>query len=263
MNLKLSYRDKVIFIVVMVILVLVAGFFLFIKPKFADVESAKATLETTQQEKAEIDAKIDTLPGIIDNLKAAAKEIEEEQKIFMDEAHPYVNETYIREALGSLNIDITEMKTNYTTSGAITRYNIGKEHILAYENKINADLYNELPQEVYDEYNGVPLPEYPEAIVGVTRMSVVFDSSFTTLQPIYDVMDRIAEDEKAIILNTVSTEQDVDKEDTLRTTTVNLTMYSIFPLNVEKVQQETTDIPPIEATADENADENAETTAAE
>ncbi len=263
MSLKLSYRDKVIFIVVMVILVLVAGFFLFVKPKFADVESAKAALETKQQEKAEIDAKIDTLPGIIDDLKAAAKEIEEEQKIFMDEAHPYVNETYIREALGSLNIEITGMSTNYTTANAIERYNIGKEHILAYTNKMNADLYNELPQEVYDKYNGVPLPVYPEAIVGVTRMSVNFDSSITSLDPVYDVMDRIAEDEKAIILNTVSTDQDDEGTDNKRSTTINLTMYSIFPLNVEKVQQETTDIPPIEATADENADENAETTAAE
>lgn len=259
MSLKLSYRDKVIFIVVMVILVLVAGFFLFIKPKFAQVESAKSTLETKQQEKADIDAKIDTLPGIIDNLKAAAEEIEDEQKIFMDEGHPYVNETYIREALKSLNIDITAMSTDYTTANSLERYYIGKEHILAYENKMNADLYNELPQEVYDKYNEVAAPSYPGAIVGVTNMTVTFDSSVTSLQPIYDVMDRIAEDEKAIILNTVSTDQNAESDDANRSTTVNLTMYSIFPLNVEKVQQETTDIPPIE----ETADENAETTAAE
>lgn len=259
MSLKLSYRDKVIFIVVMVILVLVGGFFLFIKPKFAEVESAKSTLETKQQEKADIDAKIDTLPGIIDNLKAAAKEIEEEQKIFMDEGHPYVNETYIREALKSLNIEITEMSTDYTTADGIERYTLEKAHILAYKNKMNADLYNELPQDVYDKYNDVESPEYPEAVVGVTDMTVVFDSSVTSLQPVYDVMDRIAEDEKAIILNTVSTDQDEENEDNKRSTTIDLTMYSIFPLNVEKVQQETTDIPPIETVADENA----ETTAAE
>ena len=75
MNLKLSYRDKVIFIVVMVILVLVAGFFLLIRPKFEQVELAKETLAQKQQEKADIDAKIDTLPIIIDNLKATAEEI--------------------------------------------------------------------------------------------------------------------------------------------------------------------------------------------
>lgn len=259
MSLKLSYRDKVIFIVVMVILVLVAGFFLLIKPKFADVESAKSTLELKQQEKADIDAKIDTLPGIIDSLKAAAKEIEEEQKIFMDEGHPYVNETYIREALGDLNIDITSMTTGYTTASGISRYTLEKAHILAYENKINADLYNELPQEVYDKYNGVGTPDYPGAVVGVTNMTLNFNSSIASLDPVYSVMDRIAEDEKAIILNTVSTSQDETGEGNTRATTIDLTLYSIFPLNVEKVQQETTDIPPIEATADENA----ETTAAE
>ena len=149
MNLKLSYRDKVIFIVVMIILVLVAGFFIFIKPKFESVEIAKANLAAKQQEKADIEAKIGTLSDIIDNMKATAEEIGEKQEIFLDEAHPYVNETYIRDALSSLNLDITSMNTSYTTAAAISRYTVAKQNYLAYENKMNADLYNELPQEVF------------------------------------------------------------------------------------------------------------------
>ncbi len=140
MNLKLSYRDKVIFIVVMVILVLVAGFFIFIRPKFEKVEIAKNNLAAKQQEKIDIDAKIGTLSDIVDTMKATAEEIGEKQEIFLDEAHPYINETYIRELLSGLNVDITSMNTTYTTAGAINRYTVNKQHYLAYENKINADL---------------------------------------------------------------------------------------------------------------------------
>ena len=57
-------------------------------------------------------------------MKATAEEIGEKQKIFLDEGHPYVNETYIREVLSSLNLDIKSMNTNYTTASPISRYTI-------------------------------------------------------------------------------------------------------------------------------------------
>lgn len=252
MNLKLSYRDKVIFIVVMVILVLVAGFFIFIKPKFENVEIAKANLAAKQQEKADIDAKIGTLSDIIDNMKATAEEIGEKQEIFLDEAHPYVNETYIRDALSSLNLNITTMSTSYTTADAINRYTVAKLNYLAYENKINSDLYNELPQEVYDLYNGVSSPSYPNTIIGVTNMSLTFDLDVNSIKKVYDVMDRLAEDEKTIVLNSVNAES--NSADTDPSATVNLTMYSIFPLNVEEVLKETDEVKPIEPAAEETAE---------
>lgn len=252
MSLKLSYRDKVIFIVVMVILVIVAGFFLFIKPKFEQVNMAKDTLAAKQQEKIDIDTKIGTLPDIIDNMKAAAEEIGEKQEIFLDEGHPYVNETYIRDVLSSLNLNITSMNTTYTTASSISRYTIAKQHYLAYDNKMNADLYNELPQEVYDLYNKVAAPVYPNTIIGVTNMSVEVDLG-NNIRKIYDIMDRLAEDEKTIILNSLSTEREPD--DTKEATaSLNLTLYSIFPLNVEEVLKETDEVKPIEPAVEETVE---------
>lgn len=254
MNLKLSYRDKVIFIVVMVILVLVAGFFLFIKPKFEAVEQEKANFESKQAEKVEIDAKIDTLPVIIDNLKATAEEIGEKQKIFLDEVHPYENEVYIRDALSSLNLDFSSINTEYTFASPIMRYSVDPDHYIAYDNKINADLYNELPQEVYDLYNGIPSPTYPQTIIGITKMDFTFKlgNGVNPLNRVYDVIDRLADDEKTVVLNNVKTE--ATPTDDEPTATVNLTMYSIFPLNVEEVLKETAEIKPIEPAVDETAE---------
>lgn len=255
MNLKLSYRDKVIFIVVMVILVLVAGFFLFIKPKFEAVERAKTAFETKQEEKDNIDAKIDTLPIIIDNLKATAEEIGEKQQIFLDEAHPYMNEVYIRDALSSQNLDISAMNTDYTIASPIIRYTTKEEHYLAYDNKMNADLYNELPEEVYNLYNGVPDPTYPQTIIGETKMELTFKlgDGLNPINKVYDVIDRLADDEKTVVLNSVSTEA-VPSDGDEPMATVNLTMYSIFPLNVEEVLKETPEVKPIEPAAEETAE---------
>ncbi len=258
MSLKLSYRDRMIFYVVMVILVLVAGFFIFIKPKFEDVERAKAAFEEKKQEQEDIDTKIATLPDIIEQIKATAKEVEGKQGIFFDEMHPYQNEMYVRDALSSLNLEITEMNTEYTFAGPIDWYTYEQLHILAYDNKISTDLYNELPQEVYDVFNNVEPPVYPSSIIGVTEMSITFESDLD-LRKAYDVMDRIAEDEKAIVFNTLKADENAEEGSTTRKVTATLTLYSIYPLNVEKVLEETPEVKPIETTAEPAA----ETTTAE
>ena len=249
MNMKLSYRDKVIFIVAIVIIIIVAGIFLFIKPKFEEISSAKYALEDKQAERDEIDAKIASLPIIIENVKNIAREIGEKQPLFLEEQDPYLNEMYIREAIP--NVDIKSMNTEYTAAENLNRYIVTPEHLLVYDNKMNADLYDELPQEVRDLYNDVQREAFPNVIIGTTYMTFTINSDIE-LRDAYAVMDRLAEDEKAIILNTVSTdttEQSTGEDEPKgRDVTYNITMYSVFPLNVEQVLQETDEIKPIEQT---------------
>ncbi|MBP1561129.1 MAG: hypothetical protein J6C96_07815 [Oscillospiraceae bacterium] len=240
MNMKLSYRDKVIFIVVMVIVVLIAGFFIFIKPKFGELDTAKYNLATKQQEKTDIDTKIGTLPGIIDSIKETAKEVGELQDNFIPEQHPYLNEMYLRDMLNKFNLEYKSINTNYTTASEIKRYVVTPKNILAYQAKMDADLYQELPQEVYDKYNNVVREAYPNAIIGVTTVTVVFKSD-NQLRKMYDVMDAISDHDKTIILNTISTgEAPEDGGD--REISCNLTMYSVHPMNVEKVLEETAEV---------------------
>lgn len=252
MNMKLSYRDKVIFIVAIVLIILVAGFFVLIKPKFAEINTAKYNLETKQQERDDLNAKIDTLPTIIEDLKAAAEEIGDKQELFFDEQDPYLNETYVREAL---DVDMKSMNTSYTAALDLVRYTVTPQHILAYDNKMSADLYNELPQEVYDVYNEVPAPSYPSVVIGTTNMSFTFKSD-NPMRDANTVLDKIFDDEKAIILNTISTTTEESapangEDDTGNEVTCNITMYSVFPLNIEQVLQETAEIKPLETPAAE------------
>ena len=241
MNMKLSYRDKVIFIVAIIVIILVAGFFLLIRPKFQDIEIAQNNYEAKVAERESVDAKIGTLPTIVENLKAAATAVGEEQGIFLEEQDPYLNEIYLREALARENLSYESINTTYAQASDISRYTVTPQHLLAYDNKINTDLYNELPQEIYDLYNGVPPTSYPGATIGVTTMTFTYMSDDIALD--FRVLDRIAEDEKTIILNTISSSvvDPNDPEDN-RKTTCTITMYSIFPLNVEQVLQESDEV---------------------
>lgn len=249
MNMKLSYRDKVIFIVAIIIIILVAGFFLLIKPKFEEIEEAQNRYEAKVAEREAVDAKIGTLPVIVANLKEAAKAVGEEQEIFFPEQDPYLNENYIREAITNERVEITSMNTTYTSASAISKYTVNPAHILAYENKINTDLYNELPQEVYDEFNEVPAPQYPSSVIGITNMTFEYVSEDINVD--YKVIDRIAGDEKAIVLNTISsTTEESDDSDEERKVTCNITIYSIFPLNVEQVLQESDEVAVVETPAE-------------
>ena len=237
MNMKLSYRDKVVFIVVIVILILVAGFFILIKPKFEEIDSAKYNLETVQQRRNEVDEKIATLPVLVESMKTVAREVGEKQDIFLPEQLPYLNEMYIRDALERCGIEYIGMSTSYTGAGAINRYTTSPAFILAYDNKMTADLYGELPQEVWDAYNRVPGPSYPGAIIGITTVTLTFRSS-ADLRGAYNVINRIAEDEKTIVLNSIGFENVIEGEQH-RDLGVTITMYSINPLNVERVLEET------------------------
>lgn len=79
---KLSYRDKVIFICAIVVIILIAGFFLFIKPKYNSMNLAKSSLEIKQSEKADVEAKINTLPELVEQLKASADGVNDVQSYF-------------------------------------------------------------------------------------------------------------------------------------------------------------------------------------
>ncbi len=256
---KLSYRDKVIFIAAIVIIIVVAGIFLFIKPKFEEMNRAQAALQSKQAEKAEVEAKINTLPELVDQLKATAGEVEELQSYFLTEQDPYLNEQFIKEMLDESRLTVTSMETNYTVGSNITEYMVPAKNVHSYDLLIQGDLYNELPQEVYDDYNKLMAPAGAVIVIGVTEMSVQFSGDVSETQKLFDFVDKIAADERTITIPTFSA--DVNEAEGLEATaegTIDITLYSLFPLNIEKIMEEsdTVEIVPVEEVP-------AETTAAE
>ena len=236
---KLSYRDKVIFICAIVIVILVAGFFLFIKPKYQEMTSAKSKLESKETEKVEVQAKIDTLTPLVDQLKATAEEVKEMQERFLPEQDPYLNEQFIYDILNQNGVEVRSLTTTYTTADELEDYVVYPSNVVAYDLLMQGDLYSELPEEVYNLYNDVDYPDPENITIGITDVVVTYLDDFD-LTNVYKFIDAVAEDDRTfhvLDILQVADEGDVEYESTM-----TVRIYSIYPLNIEKIMEETDEV---------------------
>lgn len=252
---KLSYRDKVIFICAIVVIIFVAGFFLFIKPKYGEMNSAKAQLEVKQAEWADIEAKINTLPDLVTQLKALAEEVKDIQEPFLSavdengkQVQPYQHEQFVKEMLDACNLEITSMNTSYTAGASLNEYMVAVKNVYSYELLMQADLYNELPQEVYDNYNKVTAGNGSNIVLGVTELTVGYKDTFE-LDKLFKFIDNIAEDERTMSVLSVSSSEKSEGENETEGS-INMRLYSLYKLNTDKVAEESdqVEIVPVEET---------------
>ncbi len=250
---KLSYRDKVIFICAIVIVVLVAGFFVFIKPKYQEMNSAKRKLESKEAEKVEVQEKIDTLTPLVEQLKATAEEVKELQDRFIPEQDPYLNEQFIREILDQNNVEVKSMVTTYTSAEDLEDYVVYPTNVVAYDLLVQGDLYNELPEEVYNLYNEVDYPDPDMVTIGITNVTVSYADDFD-LTNVYKFIDTIAEDERIFrVLNVTEIKEEEGEPEYVSEMTVQI--YSIYPLNIEKIMEETDEVEIVDTPVEETAAE--------
>ena len=209
MSMKLSYRDKVIFIAVVVIAVLMIGFFFFVKAKISESQDIKNSLEQKEQEQAEINAKIETLPQLKKQLEDSIKEVDDMQKNFVDEQDAYEADQYIYEMLAETGIQFRAMSLTGELEGELAQYYYEK-NATAYDLKINADLSGDsLPQEVYDKYYGTYPAAAEAVVVAVDEITLNFGvevstEGFIDWEPIFKVMDTISLSDKTIYLKSLS-----------------------------------------------------------
>ncbi|SEK53231.1 hypothetical protein SAMN02910353_00826 [Ruminococcus sp. YRD2003] len=66
---KLNYRDKIILGALLAFVILLAGFFLLIKPKYTAIKDDKAALTKAEQERDDVDAKISEIKPLQERIK--------------------------------------------------------------------------------------------------------------------------------------------------------------------------------------------------
>lgn len=233
---KLSYRDKVIFVVAIVLVIIIVGIFVVIKPKFEEMNRAKLALENKQKEQTEVQSKMDTLPDIVKQIKAVAQEVGEIQDVFLIQQDPYLNEQFVREILGN-NVDTLSMNTEYTSADRIESYIVPPKNVVSYDLLINGDLYNELPQKVYDNYNGAEDPIPDSIVIGITKISVDYRDK-TDYSGIYKFIDAVRDNGKTVIVTDFTRGEDAESSAIGIESSIGLEVYSVYPLNVDKVMEE-------------------------
>lgn len=251
MSMKLSYRDKVIIIVVAVLVVLGVGIFCFIKPKFADLQVSKDRLAAKQAEEAEVKAKMDTLDDLKKRLEDDVKAVEETQKKFVSErenGETYQISKYLMDKLYPAGIEITGMNMDRLSSTDLEAYTYDK-YAVAYPLKINADIAGKLPPEVgYVANNSYPKNETAVQVAG-TLVTVSYKCDDN--KQVFDAIQAVADNEENIyLLNATASYVEGEKsEDGKIDGELNIMFYEIYPLDPEDIDAEI-----VVTTAEESAE---------
>ena len=245
MSMKLSRRDRIIFLCGIVLIVGIVGFLALLKPKYADVQAANDRLAAKQAEEAEVQAKIDTLESLKKRLEDDVKSVSEYQKQFISEKDIFQTQqisTYLMDLLEPSGVEIVSMSVPTLAPGTLAAYTYNK-NALAYEMRMNADIAHQLPEEVYYAYNqNYPVP--PPA-VQIGRSTVTVSYRCEDPMSIFDAIELIAENDKDVYLTTVSSETAVEADSEGGVSayvegTITVEVYTINPLDPEDIDKEVT-----------------------
>ena len=193
---KLSQRDKVIFLAVVAFLIILLGGVLFVKPKFQEKQQTQITLENKRTERQSVDDKIGTLDSKKEELKNSVKDVEKLEEKFIPHMDTYEVEPMLFDLIRASKIEITSTEYELMTEQEIKNY-VYEKYAVAYPMRMDADLNGELPQEVIDKYNGIKAEAPAGVQIGLTTAKVSFSGPFEDLLA---ALDNIAAEDKTLIV---------------------------------------------------------------
>lgn len=130
----MSYRDKMIILIISIIIILVAGFFALIRPKYDTLVTDQSTYESTKTEWDGIKQKLDAIPTLKETITTAYNEANKDASVFVNEAFgdykdslstervSYLVDQHIQPALDASNLMVGEMAIGKTGSTEIEYY---------------------------------------------------------------------------------------------------------------------------------------------
>lgn len=103
---KLSYRDRIVILIVLSVAILFSGFTLFIKPKFKEISTAENSLKTAQTQWDELESKIQQVDKITERVQKKYDESVEIGNLFVNLKRAYTLERFIQEYINKNGIYI-------------------------------------------------------------------------------------------------------------------------------------------------------------
>ena len=209
----MSYRDKMILIIISIVVVLVAGFFALIKPKYQALVADKATYETTKADADDVQRKLDEIPVLQQTIKDtynAAKEVaamfvntvfeDENETLLIDKAQYHLDQ-YIQTAIDESQLKISSLSC-FPRQPQTIEYYYYTPNAVTYSLLEAADVNGNYAAKVDDAMSvDSLLSERETSEVMVTN----FDISATgKREDIMTFIDKIKEEENAIAITSLA-----------------------------------------------------------
>lgn len=208
---KLNYRDKMILIVVFVLLVIVAGFMLFVKPAIDECSQASSDLESAKVQLSELEDQVDKDKNLAAEIQTLYTSTSQVAANFYDYQVEYKATDKVRELF---NVDDVKIKNSNMT---ISSYGSTVLSPFAYESTATATDFDTK----VDEYNNASTADSSAAdanvdanaadtnaaaaqTIGYYSLNIQFKSSLSGFKNFADNLT--TNNEKSMVIENVSIE---------------------------------------------------------
>lgn len=208
---KLNYRDKMILIVVFVLLIIVAGFMLFIKPAIDECSQASSDLESTKVQLSELEDQVDKDKNLAAEIQTLYTSTSQVAANFYDYQVAYKATDKVRELF---NVDDVKIKNSNMT---ISSYGSTVLSPFAYESTATAtdfdtkvDEYNNASTtdssaaDANTDANAADTNETAAQTIGYYSLNIQFKSSLSGFKNFADNLT--TNNEKSMVIENVNIE---------------------------------------------------------
>lgn len=119
---KMSYRDRMIALIVIVVALILAGIFAIVKPVTTKISSNKSTLASVTAEKEDIENTISKIPSLGEAIQSEYEESKSYAEKFTDSRKGYEADQYIQEYFNSNSVEVLSMSVQEPTTQTISFY---------------------------------------------------------------------------------------------------------------------------------------------
>lgn len=208
---KLNYRDKMILIVVFVLLIIVAGFMLFIKPAIDECSQASSDLESAKVQLSELEDQVDKDKNLASEIQTLYTSTSQVAANFYDYQVAYKATDKVRELF---NVDDVKIKNSNMT---ISSYGSTVLSPFAYESTATAtdfdtkvDEYNNASTtdssaaDANTDENAANTNETAAQTIGYYSLNIQFKSSLSGFKNFADNLT--TNNEKSMVIENVNIE---------------------------------------------------------
>ncbi|WP_410327288.1 type II secretion system protein GspM [Ruminococcus sp.] len=223
---KLNYRDKMILIVVFVLLIIVAGFMLFIKPAIDECSQASSDLESAKVQLSELEDQVDKDKNLAAEIQTLYTSTSQVAANFYDYQVAFKATDKVRELF---NVDDVKIKNSNMT---ISSYGSTVLSPFAYESTATAtdfdtkvDEYNNASTtdssaaDANTDANAADTNETAAQTIGYYSLNIQFKSSLSGFKNFADNLT--TNNEKSMVIENVSIEN-VNESEISGTMTLNM-----------------------------------------
>lgn len=223
---KLNYRDKMILIVVFVLLVIAAGFMLFVKPAIDECSQASSELESAKVQLSELEDQVDKDKNLAAEIQTLYTSTSQVAANFYDYQAAYKATDKVRELF---NVDDVKIKNSNMT---ISSYGSTVLSPFAYESTATAtdfdtkvDEYNNASTtdssaaDANTDANAADTNETAAQTIGYYSLNIQFKSSLSGFKNFADNLT--TNNEKSMVIENVSIEN-VNESEISGTMTLNM-----------------------------------------